>query len=217
MKTILCYGDSLTFGSDPTSDKRHAFQDRWPTELGRLLGEDNVRIIAEGLGGRTTVFDDYSNAADKNGATLLPTILASHSPLDCVVVMLGTNDMKTYINGTAIGAAMGMRRLVEIVQTFAYKTDQPIPKIVLVAPPHCVETDHAYLDDMFKNGISESKKLAPFYAQIASEDGCAFFDAQSVASAHPADGVHLDAQNTRAIGAGLAPIVAKVLNIANDA
>jgi len=214
MKTVLCYGDSLTFGTDPAvMGGRHAYEDRWPTALGEALGVDKVRIVAEGLGGRTTVFDDFSSPADRNGARILPTLLASHSPLDCVVIMLGTNDMKSYLSGSALAAAMGMKRLVEIIRTYPYAETAAVPSVVLVAPPLCVRTDHADLSPMFRHGLVESHLLAGLYERVAREIGCGFFDAASVAHASPLDGVHLDAGNTRAIGAGVAPIVKKHLDL----
>ena len=212
MKTILAFGDSLTFGADPhTTGGRHAYEDRWPTRLEAGLG-GKARVIAEGLGGRTTVFDDFSSPADRNGARILPTLLQSHAPLDVVVIMLGTNDMKQYICGSALGAAMGMKRLAEIVRAHPYTTGGA-PQVVLVSPPHCVATEHADLDEMFRNGIEESRKLAGHYDRVARDMGCRFFDAATVATAHPADGVHLDAANTRAIGDALAPIVMEMLGL----
>ena len=39
MKSILCYGDSLTYGANPVvGAPRHAYEDRWPTALERGLG-----------------------------------------------------------------------------------------------------------------------------------------------------------------------------------
>lgn len=216
MKTVLCYGDSLTFGSDPAvKDGRHAYEYRWPTVLEAGLGCDRVRIIAEGLGGRTTVFDDWSGrgAGDRNGARILPTILSSHAPLDAVVIMLGTNDMKEYICGSALGAAMGMKRLADIVRMHSWPQGAGVPQVVLVAPPHCVATEHPDLSPMFRHGMRESHLLAGHYERVASEMGCAFFDAATVAKASPLDGVHLDAENTRAIGTGLVPIVKEVLGL----
>lgn len=214
MKTILCYGDSLTYGADPAVvGGRHAYEDRWPTALGDALGADKVRIIAEGLGGRTTVFDDFSAIADRNGARVLPTLLASHSPIDCVVIMLGTNDLKTYLCGSAFGSAMGMKRLVEIVRTFPYSEVESVPEVVLIAPPRCVETAHADLSPMFAHGLVESALFAGHYQRIASELGCGFFDAATVAKASSLDGVHLDPENTRAIGMGVAPVVKAILGL----
>jgi lysophospholipase L1-like esterase len=212
MKNILCYGDSLTWGAVPNGN-RHAFEARWPTALGATLGNDKVRIIAEGLGGRHTIYDEFSLFADKNGARVLPTLLATHQPLDCVIIMLGTNDMKPHIAGTASAAASGISRLAEIVAQFPYWGDYRVPELVLVAPPHCVATDHAELGPMFAGAPQESKKLAAQYQRVASEFDAMFFDAASVAKASPIDGVHLDAQNTIAIGKGLAPVVGKLLKL----
>lgn len=213
MKNILCYGDSLTFGHSPVDGTRHPFEDRWPTTLGAALGTDKVRIVAEGLGGRTTAFDDHTMIDDRNGVRTLPTILGSHVPLDLVVIMLGTNDMKEYLNGSAFGAAMGMRRLVDIIRTFPYNMNGPAPRVILVSPPLCVPTDHVYLSHMFEKGLEQSKLLAGHYARVAEEFGCGFFDAATVAKASPLDGVHLDQENTRAIGTALAPVVAKILEM----
>lgn len=212
MKTILCYGDSLTFGSDAENEGRHAFEDRWPSVLEAGLG-GKARIIAEGLGGRTTAFDDQSSPADLNGARVLPTLLKSHQPLDAVVIMLGTNDLKPFINGTAIGAAMGMKRLVQIVQSHPYDHQTRPPKIVVVSPPLSVTTGHVDLKPMFEGAVAESRKLAGHYQRVAAEMGCAFFNAAKVAKAVSLDGVHLDAKNTRAIGAALVPVLKKVLRI----
>ena len=43
--------------------------------------------------------------------------------------------------------------------------------------------------------------------------GCGFYDAGGVAKTTPIDGVHLDAENTRAIGRGIAPAVRKMLEL----
>lgn len=213
MKTILAYGDSLTYGANPQSGgPRHAYEDRWPTTLERTLG-GKARVIAEGLGGRTTVFDDYSSPADRNGARVLPTLLDSHKPLDLVIIMLGTNDLKIYINGTAFGAAMGVKRLVQIVRQHPYDVGQPVPQVIMVAPPLTVETDHADLHPMFAPRADEAKLFDSIYSRVARELGVGYFNAASVAVADRRDGVHLDEANTRAIGEGLAPLVKQILGL----
>ncbi|HUV32369.1 MAG TPA: GDSL-type esterase/lipase family protein, partial [Devosiaceae bacterium] len=156
MKTVLCYGDSLTFGADPEGG-RHAYEDRWPSRLAAGLG-NGVRVIAEGLGGRTTAFDDFSGAADLNGASILPVILKSHQPLDAVVTMLGTNDLKPYTANGAIGAAMGMKRLIQIVQCFPFDHQDSAPRVVVVSPPLAVATDHAELQPMFEPVLGEASR-----------------------------------------------------------
>lgn len=100
--------------NDGSGGIRHAFRDRWPSVL--EAGLVDTRVISEGLVGRTTAFDDTSTIADRNGSRVLPTLLASHAPLDLVILMLGANDLKPGICGTAEGAAAGIRRLAEIVR-----------------------------------------------------------------------------------------------------
>lgn len=213
MKTILCYGDSLTWGYSAELQGRHAYEDRWPSVLQAELGSA-VRVIPEGLNGRTTAYDDHLAGADRNGARTLPTILATHDPLDLVIILLGTNDLKPFICGHAIGIKQGIERLVELTHNHAYFFDAPPPAVLLVSPPPLCETDNADFAAMFEGGIIESKKLAALYGQVAEQFQCGFFDAGTVVKTTPLDGIHLDAKNTRAIGKALAPVVEKMLGLA---
>lgn len=212
MKTVLCYGDSLTWGYDPDGLGRHGYRDRWPSALQAVLG-DQATVVAEGLNGRTTVWDDHLAPADRNGARILPSILSTHAPLDLVIFMLGTNDMKPTICGKAFGARQGMERLVEIVRYHAYPTAADAPDILIVSPPAIRETADPDYAAMFAGQIEESQMLAPLYADLADQISCGFFDAGSVAQTSPVDGIHLDAANTRAIGKGLEPIVRMMLGL----
>lgn len=211
-KTVLCYGDSLTWGYDVDGPGRHALEDRWPSVLQNALGGD-AHVVAEGLNGRTTAFDDHLAGADRNGARILPTILMSHAPIDLIVIMLGSNDMKPFICGHAVGARQGMRRLVDIVRNHDYPLDEAAPDILIVAPPPLCETGDPDFAASFKGGVEQSRMLASFYSELADLEGCGFFDAGSVATTTPIDGVHLDARNTRAIGKGLEPIVRMMLGL----
>lgn len=213
MKTILCYGDSITWGSNAETGLRHAYEDRWTSVLQKGLGH-GVRVIPEGLRGRTTAYDEHLADCDRNGARILPTVLYTHAPLDLVIIMLGSNDMKPAIAGSALAAMQGMRRLISLVQVNALRdgSTEP-PAILVVAPPPLCETADPEFSAMFAGGVEQSKMLASFYADLADESGCGFFDAGSVAKTTPVDGVHLDAENTRAIGRGLEPMVRLMLGM----
>ncbi|MBC8129706.1 MAG: SGNH/GDSL hydrolase family protein [Rhizobiaceae bacterium] len=212
MKTVLCYGDSLTWGYNAEGPSRHAFEDRWPSVLQAALGS-SVDVVAEGLNGRTTAFDDRLAGADRNGATILPTILMTHAPLDLIIIMLGSNDMKPWIHGNPIAAKQGIERLIDIVRGHDYPLGEPAPSILIVAPPAVSRTGHAEFAEMFAGGDAASERLAALYSALADEAGCGFFDAGAVAKTTPLDGVHLDAENTRAIGTALAPIVRVMLEL----
>ncbi|MBW8285681.1 MAG: hypothetical protein K0M55_18980 [Rhizobium sp.] len=162
MSTVLCYGDSLTWGYDPQTVGRHAHgapgpsvlatplgpprkelaagqngrppADRWPSVLAKALGPD-VNVIAEGLNGRTTAYDDHLADCERNGVKLLPSVLESHKPLDLVILLLGTNDMKRGISGTAIGATKGIDRLVKLIRHHDWGFGFEVPEILIVAPP----------------------------------------------------------------------------------
>ena len=213
MKTVLCYGDSITWGSNAETGERHAFEDCWPNVLQKALGAD-VRVITEGLRGRTTAYDEHLADCDRNGARILPTVLYTHAPVDLVILLLGTNDMKPAIAGTAVAAMQGMRRLVSLIELNALRdgSAEP-PAILIVAPPPLCETANHEYSAMFAGGIEQSKMLASLYADLADETGCGFYDAGSVAQTSPVDGVHLDAANTRAIGKGLESVVRMMLGL----
>ncbi len=212
MKTVLCFGDSLTWGYNAEGPSRHAYEDRWPSVLQAALG-DGVKVIAEGLNGRTTAFDDHLAGEDRNGARILPTLLGTHAPLDLIVIMLGSNDMKPWIHGNPVAAKQGMARLVKIVQGHPYPLEAEAPEILLVSPPSVSRTENAEFAGMFAGGDEASRELAGQYAALADELGCGFFDAGSVAETTPLDGVHLDAENTRKVGEAIAPVVRVMLEL----
>ncbi|MFB9952697.1 SGNH/GDSL hydrolase family protein [Rhizobium puerariae] len=212
MKTVLCFGDSLTWGYDPEGPGRHAFEDRWPSVLGAALGP-GVTVVAEGLNGRTTAYDDHLADCDRNGVKNLPTLLHTHMPLDLVVVMLGSNDMKPMIAGTAHAARAGMQRLVSLIRRHDYSFEYDAPDILIVSPPPLCETADPVSSAIFRGGVEQSSMLASLYRDLADDLGCGFFDAGSVAKTTPVDGVHLTAENTRALGRGLEPIVRVMLGM----
>ena len=127
MKTIVCYGDSNTYGYNPENGFRYEYEERWTTILQKEL-KDSAIVIPEGLNGRTTSFEDELRPG-RNGATYLDPCLHSHGPIDLVVLMLGTNDCKTFYNASAEVIGLGVERLVEQIR----KADKNI-RILLISP-----------------------------------------------------------------------------------
>jgi lysophospholipase L1-like esterase len=206
VKTILIFGDSLTWGSNPEAGgARHARADRWPSMLAEGLGA-GFDVITDALRGRSTAYDDAVVDADRNGAKLLPSSLFAHAPLDLVILMLGSNDMKPSVAGSAAAAMLGMKRCAEIVKKHSPRLPglERVPKLMIVAPPAVVATKDPFYADLFgEKAPVESRKLAGVYAALSVEFECGFFDAGLVAKASPIDGIHLDANNSRAIGTAL--------------
>lgn len=198
--SILCYGDSNTWGYVPTTDHsvlktRYTRAERWTGRLQTLLGDDYY-IIEEGLNSRTTNVD-YSVPPDRNGKTYLAPCLYSHSPLDLVILGLGGNDTKTYFNRSAHDIAMGLKDLVEMIQSSEYGADmQSAPKILIVTAAIPLPFVEEFTDEngiRFLTGIIDKvKALIPLYAQLATEMNCHFIDVSKNVLPSPVDGVHYD-------------------------
>lgn len=195
MKTILCFGDSNTWGAVPgNTQNRYPRQVRWPGVLQDVLGRDYY-IIEEGLCGRTTVIDDPIEP-DRCGKSYLMPCLLSHRPLDGVVLMLGTNDLKPRFSYSAYNIARGAALLVELIQKSETGIDNHSPKILLIAPARLGRLSGDA--DEFKGGPEKSKLLAGYYALQAKELGCDFLDASEIIVVSDLDGVHLDGtENTK--------------------
>jgi lysophospholipase L1-like esterase len=212
MKSILAFGDSLTWGADPAGRGRHGFDYRWPNALAAGLG-GKARVVEEGMNGRTTVFPDPTATPERNGAVGLPIALMSHQPLDLLIIMLGTNDIKFANRCRAFDASMGISRLIEITRHFVYNADYKAPDIFIVSPPHLVPSQDPWFYELWNHAIDESKLFAKHYNRVAQEQNCHFFDAATAVVADPADGGHLDADNTRKLGEALVPVVKGILEI----
>lgn len=211
MKNILCYGDSNTWGCIPSRGdepaRRYPPATRWPGVLRRELGE-GYWIVEEGLNGRTTVRDDPLEP-HRNGRTFLPATLLTHRPLDLVIVMLGTNDLKRRLNATASEIAEGAGMLVEIVAGSGCGPDGGAPQTLLVCPAPVGRLDR--FDDTFEGATEKSRELARFYAATAEMHSCAFFDAGKVISSSDVDGIHLEEPAHAALGAAIAAEVRLLL------
>ena len=215
MKSILCYGDSNTWGAATVErpDRRYAPEERWPGVLRTALGPDWL-VIEEGLGGRTTVNDDPVEGIEKNGATYLLPCLASHKPLDVVVVMLGTNDLKARFNKTPWEIAAGVGRLVSIVKTTPeVGRGGRIPEILVVCPPP-TRADLRDYAEMFAGAPSKSKEMAKHYRKMAETAGVLFLDAGAVIESSLVDGFHLDPDAHLVLGRAIAAAVARMAGAA---
>ncbi len=208
MKTVLCYGDSNTWGYDPASQTTFPRDIRWPGVLRNELGEDYL-VIEEGLNGRTTVWDDPIEL-DKNGATYLRPCIQTHKPMDLVIIMLGTNDLKTRFSLPAYDIASGAGVLVDIV----HKSDTGIggeaPEVLLIAPPPAVElTGFA---EMFENAVEKSGGFARHYRRVSNEKGCHYLNAGDHVESSPLDGIHLEVDMHTRLGKAVAAKVREILS-----
>lgn len=194
MKTVLCYGDSNTWGYDPQKKERFAADVRWPGAMKKRLGR-SYRIIEEGMNGRTTIWDDPFEEY-RNGKDYLVPCLHTHRPLDLVIIMLGTNDMKKCFSLSANAVAAGAGILAEIaVKSGAGPGGKP-PKVLLISPILVGDLSQSDFGEAFgyERSVAISKELANIYRQTAEKTGCEFLDAAQIAAPSPIDGIHMDVE-----------------------
>jgi lysophospholipase L1-like esterase len=199
-KRIMCFGDSLTWGWNPilagVPIERYGKDKRWTGVLARHLG-DEYEVVEEGLSGRTTGVDDPLDPR-LNGASYLPSALASHLPLDLVVLMLGTNDTKVYFNRTPFDIAAAMGTLVTQVA-------MAMGGVGTVYPAPC-----PWLAELFVGGREKTLALSAKYRKLASFFQVPFFDAGEVISTDGVDGIHFSEQNNADLGKALAKVITSV-------
>ncbi len=208
-RIVLVYGDSNSHGTPPMPDfdtsARYDRATRWPGVMADTLGP-GWHLVEEGLGGRTTVHDDPVEGAMRNGLKLLPALLASHRPLDLVVVMLGTNDLKLALNLSPREIADGVEKLLKIILASESGPDGAAPAKLLICPPPVLEA--GCLAEMFAGGAAKSRRLAPEYARVAAKRGAQLLDAGQVIASSPLDGVHFDATEHGKLGRAVAKTIA---------
>lgn len=207
MKTVLCFGDSNTWGYDPATKDRFSREVRWVGVLKNELGSA-YEVIAEGCNGRTTVWDDPVEG-HKNGMKYLPPCLVSHQPIDLVTIMLGTNDLKMRFSVPASDIAKSAGVLVDIVLKSDCGPGGRAPKVLLMAPPPVARlTEFA---EMFAGAEAKSRQFSAYYRQVAQEYGCEFLDTAEVIVSSELDGIHFEASEHKKLGQAVAARVRKIL------
>lgn len=207
MKTVLCYGDSNTWGYDPETRSRYAPDIRWTGVLAERLGPD-YRVVEEGLNGRTTRWDDPMEPG-RNGLDYLRPCVESHQPLNLIVVMLGTNDLKRRFDLTASDIAQSAAGLAEQAHRCAHTANGAHSSVLLVAPPAI--TTLTEFDQLFAGALEKSRQFSHYYRLAAERRHVPFFDAGSVIVSSEKDGIHFDVDEHRKLGEALASEVHRLI------
>jgi lysophospholipase L1-like esterase len=211
MQHVLVYSDSLSWGIIPTTRKRLAFEQRWPgvMEIALCSAGRAVRVIEDCLNGRRTVWDDPFKPG-RNGLVGLAQRIEIHSPLELVVLMLGTNDFQSMHQSNAWHSSQGIVALVSAIRSAPIEPGMPVPQVLVVAPPP-IGTPSGPIAPKFQDAQKKSVGLAIAYKNVCEELPCHFFDAGTVTTSSNIDGVHLDAEQHLRLGRALSQFVAPLL------
>jgi lysophospholipase L1-like esterase len=207
MREILCFGDSNTWGADPSSTGRFPRDVRWPGVLAAALGP-RYFIIEEGLPGRTTVWEDPVEG-DKMGKRHLLPCLQSHLPLDLVILMLGTNDLKKRYSAATTDIAQGVACLLDVIAGSGTGPGGKAPSVLLIAPPPLGKLSG--FGPMFEGGSEKSRSFSSLYRELAAIRGYPFLDAGAVIRSSDRDGIHFEADQHKKLAEAIAREVAKIL------
>ena len=164
MRTIVCFGDSNTWGYVPGSGGlRFPREVRWPVRLQVALGSD-WEVIAEGLSGRTATMDSPV-AEGRNGLPYLVPCLHSHAPVDLLVIFLGTNDVGERFALPERDVAGAVGRLVKLARSAEAGPAGNPPEILVICPPPF-----------------GGHRLGPHFAELCNLLSCELLDLDGVAS-----------------------------------
>ena len=192
-KRIMVFGDSLSWGYQPGSNHlRYDAQTRWPGRLQILLG-DNYEIIEENLNSRG--IENGDPRPGKEGRRALDYIeaaLDSQDPLDKVIVLLGTNELKHEMDMTAEQIGGEMEKLLTIIQTRPSQFRDSVPRIIVIAPPTVNEdTEYCRSGNKYLGATKKSKELVGVYERLCAKLGAEFIALDNVTPG--VDGIHIDA------------------------
>ena len=198
---IVCYGDSNTWGYNPAQNGARYDDDiRWTQRLQDKLGKD-FQVVEEGFSGRTTVFEDPV-LEGANGLAPFHSIMISQSPMDLLVIMLGTNDCKELFSANAMKITAGMRRLILKAQGMDIWRKRP--QILLVAPV-CIGEKIYDLPDFSMGAlcVEKSRRLPALFQALAEETGCYFMDANDCAATGTIDYLHFTPESHASFAEGI--------------
>jgi lysophospholipase L1-like esterase len=185
--------------------------------LARELGAA-ARVIEEGQNGRTTVHDDPTAWAPRNARTYLPACLESQKPLDMVVLMLGTNDLKSMFGVSPGEIAAGLGILLRIILQSECGPNGVAPKVLLVCPPAIGDLSALpELEAKLADGREKSLRLPTYLSAISKQYKVDFLNSQEIVIPSKTDGIHLDAREHLALGRAIGAQVKKILSLPSGA
>jgi|SRR5918993_2503651 lysophospholipase L1-like esterase len=211
---VLCFGDSNTHGcpGDDIDYVRLPANRRWTGLLQDLLG-DGYEVIEEGLNGRTTDVA-YEDRPGCNGRPYFLPCLLSHQPLDVVVVMLGSNDLKACFGRTPTDIAEALHGYIDDVAANVAESGR-VPVTVLVSPVRINDTAAWFEEisggDYNHDIVSRSQNLTEEIRRVAQERSVLYADAAQVARVG-ADGLHFTLDSHSRFAEMLAATVSRALS-----
>lgn len=194
MKTILCFGDSNTYGFIPQSGLRYDKNTRWTGVL-QSLSKDDFKIIEGGCNNRTAFIDNPAGI-DQTGYKILPEYLKNQN-IDIIILAIGINDLQLFFKPSLEEFEQGMEKLINIAENLSQNS-----KIILVCPPilDLNGINNGIFSFQFdKTSVEKSFKLPQIYKSLAKKHNCDFVDLNEIVKVSPLDGLHFSPESHKKI------------------
>lgn len=207
-KRILIFGDSLSWGYIPASKHlRYPADVRWPGKLQEILG-NGFEIVEEALNSRGIEFGDPRPGKEgRRSLDYIEACLDSHDPIDLVIVLLGTNELKNENNQTAQDVSLSMEKLLKIIVNRPSQFRVAKPAVLLISPPVVNEnTDYCKTEDKYLGATEKSKELSFVYRELANNLGIDFLSLADIVETGD-DGVHIDESAHNKVAESVAKII----------
>ncbi len=150
--------------------------------------------------------------------------LHTHKPISCVILALGTNDLKARFHLSPLEIVAGIRVLIRhIRQATGISGDadgttlslRP-PKVLVITPPVVSATAKSRLWG-FADGVearsAELARLLVAGAAGTEADGVSVIDGTAAAAPSPLDGVHFDATGHTQLAKAVAERLSRILEL----
>ena len=188
--TILCFGDSNTYGYNSANCGRFPKYIRWPGVLQMRLG-DEYCVIEEGLNGRTTAFPKNGEIW-KSGLYAFEAVAGSHFPIDVLAIMLGTNDCAAELDLSAEEITAGLEKIIIRAKSFLHEKQGYAPYIIIIAPPAIEKSiyEGPFSEEMNARSLEVSAQLPEHYSALAEKYGCDFINLNGVLCFSKIDSEH---------------------------
>lgn len=211
MRQILCFGDSNTWGLIAGSWERYSWSERWTGILQEKLSGQEIRIVEEGLCGRTTVYEDKKRKG-RRGEAILPVLLETHVP-DLTIIMLGTNDCKSIYGVSAEEIGQGVEVLLEQIRQYA-----PNSRVLLISPVFLGDQvwKEEFDPEFDQSSVKKSRELRNVYQRIAEKHGIGFLAASDYADVSPVDMEHMDKEGHRIFADAVREKVIRILSVEGE-
>ena len=181
---VACVGDSITYGYLASSTSKS-----YPSDLQAMFGS-GVKAMNYGRNSATLLSTGdlpYINQAEYTAATSFVSGAGASAVVD-VIIMLGTNDSKSYNWMPTAGSTRAAQFMTDLAAMVDHFTGLATHPVVFLAVPPAIFTNSFGISETVTNN-----EIAPIIRQVASQKGMPIIDVHAVTASRAdlfSDGVH---------------------------